>query len=110
MIKQDIAHSIRTQKQKQFLVKVTLMIYLNQFILIFSQTSKNLLERKAKADKDFAKKFDFKGIIFSVKIRNSHKTEKRNNIGIRDFGYEGKTYMKFVSQKNAFKKNILIYY
>ena len=32
--------------------------------------------RVAKADKDFAKKLDFKGITFPVKVRDIHKIEK----------------------------------
>ena len=43
-----------------------------------------------KADKDFAKKLDFKNIKFPVKIRDIHKIEKMNSIGISVFGYENK--------------------
>ena len=40
--------------------------------------------RIAKADDNFAiKKLDFKGIKFPVKIRDIHKIEKKNSIGIR---------------------------
>ena len=60
--------------------------------------------RITKADKDFAKKLDFKGIKFPVKIRITHKIEKKkNSIGISVFGYENK-------EKHAGKKNMLIYY
>ena len=38
MIKQNRAPFIRYQKQKQLLIKVTLMIYLNQYVLQFYQT------------------------------------------------------------------------
>ena len=43
-----------------------------------------------KADKGFAKIIDFKDIDFPVKIRDIHKIEKRNSIGISVFGYENK--------------------
>ena len=48
----------------------------------------NHSERIAKAEKDFAKKFDFKYITFTVKIRDIHKIEKKKSIGISLFGYE----------------------
>ena len=60
--------------------------------------------RITKADEDFAKKLDFKGIKFPVKIRD--KIERKDSIGINVFCYENKekhpTYV--------FKKNMLIYY
>ena len=43
-----------------------------------------------KADKDFAKNLDFKDIKFLVKVRDTHKIEKKNYIGISVFGYESK--------------------
>ena len=46
--------------------------------------------RVTKADKDFVKKLDFKDINFPVEIRNIHKIEKKNAIGISAFGYENK--------------------
>ena len=46
--------------------------------------------RISKAEKDFAKKNDFKDITFPVKIRDIHKIEKKNSIGISLFGYENK--------------------
>ena len=46
--------------------------------------------RIIKADKDFAKRFDFKEIKFPVKIRDIRKIEKKNSIGISVFGYENK--------------------
>ena len=46
--------------------------------------------RITKADKEFTKKLDFKDIKFPVKIRDTHKTEKKNSISISDFGYENK--------------------
>ena len=46
--------------------------------------------KPTKADKDFAKKSDFKDIKFPVKVRDIHKIEKNNCIGISVFGYENK--------------------
>ena len=46
--------------------------------------------RITKTDKDFAKKLDLKDINFPVKIRDLHKIEKMNSIGISVFGYENK--------------------
>ena len=48
------------------------------------------LKEITKADKDFAKKLDFKDIKFPVKIRDIHKIGKRNSIGISVFGYKNK--------------------
>ena len=45
MMKQNIVLFTRTQKQKQLLMKVTLMMYLKQFILQLYQKYKNLLEK-----------------------------------------------------------------
>ena len=44
--------------------------------------------RIQKADKNFAETIDFKDINFLVKIRDIHKIEKTNSIGI--LGYENK--------------------
>ena len=41
-----------------------------------------------KAGKDFAKNLDFKNIKFPVKVKDIHKIEKENSIGISVFGYE----------------------
>ena len=38
MIKQNIPHSVQTQKQKQLLMKVIFMIYFRQFVLQLYQT------------------------------------------------------------------------
>ena len=43
-----------------------------------------------KVDKDFAKKLDFKDTTFPVKIRDTHKIEKKISISISIFGYENK--------------------
>ena len=41
-------------------------------------------------NKDFVRVLDFKDIKFSVKIRNIHKSEKKNCINISLFVYENK--------------------
>ena len=46
--------------------------------------------RITKDDKDFAKTPDFKDIKLPAKIRDIHKIEKNNSIGISVFGYENK--------------------
>ena len=66
--------------------------------------------RITKADKDFAKRLDFKDIKCLVKTRDIHKIEKNNSIGIRIFGYENKVNIQSRYQKNVVKINILIYY
>ena len=57
MMKLSIVHLSRTQKQKQSLMRVILMMYLGELILRFYQTSKNL----------------FEDIKFPVKIRDIKK-------------------------------------
>ena len=42
MIKQNIGPFIQTQKQKQLLMKMILMMHLNQSVVRFYQTYKNL--------------------------------------------------------------------
>ena len=58
-------------------------------------------ERTRKADKDFAKRLDFKDIKLPVKIRNIHKIEKKNSIGISVFGYENKEKHSIYVSKNC---------
>ena len=41
--------------------------------------------RTTKVDKDFAKNLDFKSIKFPVKVRNIHKIENKNSVGISVF-------------------------
>ena len=43
-----------------------------------------------KSDKYFANRLDFKDTKFSAKIRDIHKIEKKNSVGISVFGYENK--------------------
>ena len=44
--------------------------------------------RITKAVEDFAKKLDFKDKKFTVKVRDIHKIEKKNSIGISVFCYK----------------------
>ena len=62
-----------------------------------------------KADKDFATKIDFKDIKCPVKTRDIHKIEKNNSIRISVFGYENKTNIQSMYQKNVVKEIMLIY-
>ena len=63
--------------------------------------------RITKADKDFAKRLDFKDIKFPVKIRDIHKIEKKNSISISVFGYENKEkYPVYISKQCCEKKHV----
>ena len=66
--------------------------------------------RIRKADKDFAKKLDLNGIKFPVKVRDIHKIEKINSIGISFLAMKIRKNIQFMYQKNVVKKNMLIYY
>ena len=57
----------------------------------------------------FCKKLDFKDIKFIVKVRDIHKTEKNDSIGISVFGYENKKNIQSVCQI-ILSRDILIYY
>ena len=67
-------------------------------------------ERIIKGGKDFAKKLYFKDIKFPVKVRDVHKIEKKNSIGVSVFGYENKEKRSIHVSKNVVKKHMLIYY
>ena len=63
--------------------------------------------RITQADKDFAKKFDFKDIKFPVKVRDIRKIEKKNSVRISEFGYENKDkYQTYVLKKCCEEKRI----
>ena len=67
--------------------------------------------RITKANKDFAKKLDFKDIKFPVKIRDIQVNEKKKSNAISVFGYENKTKHPIcVSKECCEKENMLIYY
>ena len=57
-------------------------------------------KRITKAHKDFSKKLDFKNIKFPVIVRDIHKIEKKNFIGISVFGYENKEKHPIYVSKN----------
>ena len=58
--------------------------------------------RIIKYDKDFTKKFDLKSKKFPVKVRDIHKIEKNNFIGISASGYENKgKHPIYFSRKNC---------
>ena len=57
-------------------------------------------ERIIKGGKDFAKKLYFKDIKLPVKVRDVHKIEKKNSIGVSVFGDENKEKRSiYVSKK-----------
>ena len=58
-------------------------------------------KRIAKADKDFARRLDFREIKFPVKTREIYKIEKKNSIGISVFGYENKEKHPIYVSKNC---------
>ena len=63
--------------------------------------------RITKADKEFAKKLDFKDIKFPVKLRDIHKIEKKNSMGISGFGYENKEkHPTYISKRCCEEKHI----
>ena len=63
--------------------------------------------RITKAEKNFAKKLDFKGIKLPVKIRDIHKIEKKNSIAFIVIGYENKEkYPIYVSKKCCEEKHV----
>ena len=66
--------------------------------------------RITKADKDPAKRLDFKDIKLPVKIREIHKFEKKNFIEISVFDYKNKEKHPIYVSKHFLKKNMLIYY
>ena len=76
--------------------------------MVFSQILKlcrNNPRRITKADKDFGKRIDFKGIKHPVKIRDVHKIENKNSISIFVFGYENKEKYSICVYNVVKKKN-----
>ena len=66
--------------------------------------------RITKSDKDFPKKLDFKELKFPVKVRDIHKNEKKNYIGVSVLVMKIKKKHRIYVSKNVVKKNMLIYY
>ena len=62
-----------------------------------------------KPDKDRTKTLDFKDINFPVKIRDTHKIERKNLIDIRNVAYENKEkYRIYVSKKCCEEKHVCL--
>ena len=78
--------------------------------MVFSQIRKSCRSPSARiteTEKDFAKKRYFKDIVFSVKVRDIHKIEKRNSINISVFGYENKQkHPIYISKKCCEEKHV----
>ena len=66
--------------------------------------------RITKADKDFAKKLDFKDIKFPVKVKDIHKIEETNQSPLVFLIMKIKKNMQSIYQKNVVKESMLIYY
>ena len=62
--------------------------------------------RFTKADKDFAKRLDFKDIKFPVKIIDIHKMKRKNSIDISVFGYENKGKCPIYVSKECEEKHV----
>ena len=61
-------------------------------------------------NKLYAEKVDFIDKKFLFKVRDIHKIERKNSIGISVFGYEYKEKYPIYLSKNAVKISMLIYY
>ena len=66
--------------------------------------------RIRKTDEILADELNFEGIKFPVKIKDIHKIEKRNSIGINVFGYENEKNIQSIHKKDVMKTNMLIHY
>ena len=62
--------------------------------------------RFTKADKDFAKRLDFKDIKFPVKIIDIHKMKRKNSIDSSVFGYENKGKCPIYVSKECEEKHV----
>ena len=72
--------------------------------MVFSQILKSC---RSKTDKNFVKKLNFKDQKFQVNVRDIHKLEKNNYIGISVFGYENKEkYPIYVTKKCCEEKHV----
>ena len=60
------------------------------YLIIYLNPVDRNPRRFTKADKDFAKRLDFKDIKFPVKIIDIHRMKRKNSINISIFGYENK--------------------
>ena len=76
-------------------------------IVRYLNPANHLPARITKADRDFAKKFDFKEIKFPVKIRDTQKIQKKKKIIPLAFAFlvmKIKKNIKLMYQKNVVKK------
>ena len=87
-------------------------IYDNECFKWCFVTSRHLTDcnpaKITKSDKDFPKKLEFKDIKFPVKVRDIHKTEKKNSIGIIVSGYEKRKKTQFIYQKNVVDNHLFL--
>ena len=81
-------------------------------IVKYLNSANHQTARIIKADKDFAKKLDFKDIKFSVKVRDIQKLINWQKIllALVFLTMKIKKNIQSMHQKNVVKKNILIYY
>ena len=103
----QITEIIRPSKKKDWLIFKILIIMnaLNGVSIVrYLNPANKYPARITKADKDFAKKLDFKDIKFPVKIRDIYKIEKKNSIGISVFGYENKEKHPIYVSKKCFEE------
>ena len=66
--------------------------------------------RITKADKDFAKRLDFKGIKFPVKIKDIQKSKKRIPSALALLIMKISKNIQFMYQKKCYEENMLIYF
>ena len=66
--------------------------------------------RITKADNNFSKRLNFKGIKVPAKTRDIHKKEKKIPSALVFWLSKERKKIQFMYQKNLVKKNMLIYY
>ena len=77
------------------------------FLVSYLNPADHNQRRITKADKDYAKRLDFKDIIFPLKIRDILKIGKKNSSGISVFGYENKDkYPVYVTMPCCKEKHV----
>ena len=95
--------NIRNIDNNEFF-KLSIVRYINLAI--------NHPTRVAKAHKDFAKKVNFKGIEFPIKMRDIHKIKKKKRIisALVFLAMKIRKTIQCMYQKNVVKKTMLSYY
>ena len=76
----------------------------------YLNSSDHNARRIKKADKDFAKRFNFKDIKFSVNITDIHKIKKRIPSALTFLFMKIRKNIQSMYQKKHVKKNMLTYY